>query len=46
MNNVQQSRENLEKALEIYRQLYPSNNSNVTDIEELIRNLLNTEQSQ
>lgn len=46
MNNVQQSRENLEKALEIYRQLYPPNNSNVTDIEELIRNLLNTEQSQ
>jgi len=45
MNNVQQSRENLEKAAEIYRMIYQSDNVNVTDIEELIRNLPNNEQS-
>jgi len=45
MNNVQQSRENLEQAVKIYRQLYPADNSNVTEIEELIQNLPNMDQS-
>ncbi len=39
MGNVEQSRENLEKAAEIYRQVQSHDNSNVTEIEELIKNL-------
>jgi tetratricopeptide (TPR) repeat protein len=45
MNNVEKSRENLEKAAEIYRQIYQADNENVKDIEELIQNLPNNEQS-
>ncbi|CAF3527703.1 unnamed protein product [Rotaria sordida] len=39
MNDVQQTRENLEKALDIYRQLYTPDVSCVTEIEEIIQNL-------
>jgi tetratricopeptide (TPR) repeat protein len=39
MDNLEQSRENLEKAAEIYRQVQSHDNPNVTEIEELIQNL-------
>lgn len=45
MNNIQQSRENLQKAADIYRQVYSADDENVTEIEELIRKLPNTDQN-
>jgi tetratricopeptide (TPR) repeat protein len=45
MNNIQQARTNLEKAVDIYRQLDPPNDSYVTEIEEQIRSLPAVEQS-
>jgi hypothetical protein len=45
MNNVPQARTNLEKAADIYRQLYSPDDSYVKEIEERIRNLSTVEQS-
>ncbi|CAF1153712.1 unnamed protein product [Rotaria sp. Silwood1] len=39
INDIQQARENFEKALNIYRELYDSQSSCITQIEEIIRNL-------
>ncbi|UJR31310.1 hypothetical protein I4U23_018808 [Adineta vaga] len=41
MNNLQQSRATLEKAVEIYRQTQSSDNANITEIEQIIRDLPN-----
>ncbi|CAF3627387.1 unnamed protein product [Rotaria sp. Silwood1] len=39
INDIQQARENFEKALNIYRELYDPQSSCITQIEEIIRNL-------
>jgi tetratricopeptide (TPR) repeat protein len=39
MKSIQQSRENLDKAAAIYRQIHPSGDPLVTEIEDLIKNL-------
>ncbi len=45
MNNIQLSRENLEHAATIYREVHPADHINVTEIEELIANLPKNDQN-